>query len=185
MKIKSIPVVVLFLISLFACDSARQEIKMEKLPYFDLKGFMDLEMAKLEGVTVSKVSRINGVEKTAEVVYSTQDWKEEFQAFYEADINKPSLALSYSTNAHYEYLIHKLLPGEKGKVKEIKIKYNNDYPSSITFRMKEENLFFSTATLGEFYLNQLTQKLDHYSIETTQKVVFMKPTNIKISGVVR
>ena len=168
-----------------ACDSARKEVKMEKLPYFDLKGFMDLEIAKLEGVTVTKISRINGQEKTSELVLSTQEWKEELQAFYEADINKPSLALSYSTDAHYEYLIHELLPNEKGKVKEIKIKYNNNYPSSITFRIKDENLFFSTATLGEFYLNQLTQKLDHYSIETTQKVVFLKPTNIKISGVVR
>lgn len=185
MKVRFATLIILLAVMCFACDSARKEVKMEKLPYFDLKGFMDLEVAKLEGVTVSKVSRINGQEKTSEVVLSTQEWKEEFQSFYEADINKPSLALSYSTNAYYEYLIHELLPGEKGKVKEIKIKYNKDYPSSITFRMKDENLFFSTATSGEFYLNQLTQKLDHYTIETTQKVVFMDPTNIKISGVVR
>ncbi|GMQ25359.1 hypothetical protein Aoki45_20410 [Algoriphagus sp. oki45] len=185
MKVRFSTLSILLVLVFLSCDSARKEVKMEKLPYFDLKGFMDLEVAKLDGVSVSKVSRINGNEKSAEVTLSSQEWKEEFQAFYEADINKPSLALSYSTNAYYEYLIHELLPGEKGKVKEIKIKYNKDYPSSITFRMKDENMFFSTATSGEFYLNQLTQKLDHYTIETTQKVVFMEPTNIKISGVVR
>ncbi|GMQ31396.1 hypothetical protein [Algoriphagus confluentis] len=185
MKVKFAHLIILLIVGCLACDSARKEVKMEKLPYFDLKGFMDLEVAKLDGVSVSKVSRINGNEKSAEVTLSSQEWKEEFQAFYEADINKPSLALSYSTNAYFEYLIHALLPDEKGNVKEIKIKYNKDYPSSITFKMKNENLFFSTATSGEFYLNQVTQKLDHYTIETTQKVVFMKPTNIKISGVVR
>jgi hypothetical protein len=159
--------------------------KLEKLPYFDLSGFIDLEISKLDSVQVIKTSRINGEEKITEVTYSIADWKEEVEAFYQADINTPSLALSYSTETQFEYLIHKLLPDAKGKVKEIKIAYYKNYPSSVTFRMSDENMFFSTATNGEFFLNQATSKLDHYSIETTQKVWFLKPTNVKISGVVR
>lgn len=158
---------------------------MEKLPYFNLIGFFDLEIAKIDGEKVIKNSRINGVEKTVELVYSAEDWKEEFLAFYRADINSPSLARAYSTDTRFEYLIHKLLPGEKGKVKEIIIRYAKDYPSSITFHSKEENLFYSTSTIGEFHLNLATNKLDHYSIETTQKVWFLDPTNLKVSGVIK
>jgi hypothetical protein len=169
----------------FSCVSPGGEKKLEKLPYFDLAGFIDLEIGKLDGAQVTKTSRVNGEEKITEVTYSVADWKEEMEAFYQADINTPALALSYSTDTRFEYLIHELLPEAKGKVKEIKVSYYKNYPSSVTFRMSEENMFFTTATIGDFYINQTTGKLDHYSIETTQKVWFLKPTNIKISGIVK
>lgn len=167
------------------CASSVEDKKLDKLPYFDLSGFIDLEISKLEGAEVLKSSRINGEEKMLDTVYSIADWREEFEAFYQADINTAALALSYTTDTKFEYLIHKLLPGEKGKVKEIKISYFKNYPASISFSMSDENMFFSTSTYGEMFLNQTTSKLDHYSIETTQKVWFLKPTNVKISGVVR
>ncbi len=169
----------------FSCVSGEEGKTMEKLPYFNLTGFIDVEIAKIDGARVTKTSRINGEEKTVELVYTSEDWKEEFLAFYRADINSPSLARAYSTDTQFENLIHKLLPEEKGKVQEIKIRYSRDYPSSITFHSREENLFFSTSTHGEFHMNLATNKLDHYSIETTQKVWFLKPTNIKVLGVVK
>jgi hypothetical protein len=169
----------------FSCANREEGKKMEALPYFNLSGFIDVEIAKIDGATVTKTSRINGQEKIVDVVLSLEDWKEEFLAFYRADINSPSLARAYSTDTKFEYLIHALLPDAKGKVKELKIKYARDYPASVTFRMSDENLFFSTSTIGEFHLNLATNKLDHYSIETTQKVWFLKPTNIKVSGIIK
>jgi hypothetical protein len=185
MKIYLNCLLALFLGLSVSCSSVEEKVQLEKLPYFDLKSFLDLELSKLDSVTVSKVSRINGKEKLSENTYSLQDWKDEFEVFYKADINLPSLALSYSTDAKFDYLVHKLMPEEKGKVKEIVVRYHKNYPSSITFKMRDENLFFNTTTIGEMYLNQLTGKLDHYTIETTQKVVFMGPTNIKIQGIVK
>ncbi|MFN3997487.1 hypothetical protein [Algoriphagus sp.] len=185
MNLKSYFTFCLIALVSFSCVTGEEGGKMEKLPYFNLIGFIDVEIAKIDGAAVTKTSRINGEEKIVDVVYSSQDWKEEFLAFYRADINAPSLARAYSTDTKHDYLIHKLSPGEKGKVKEITIKYTNDYPSSIKFRMAEENLFFSTTSHGEFYMNLATNKLDHYSIETTQKVWFLKPTNIKVAGVVK
>ncbi|WP_111668791.1 hypothetical protein [Algoriphagus litoralis] len=169
----------------WSCAPEGERKKLEKLPYFNLSGFFDVEIPKIAGATVIKTSRVNGEEKTVELVYSEENWKEEFAAFYDADINSPSLAQAYSTDTKYEYLIHELLPEAKGKVKEIKVRYAKDYPSSITFHSREENLFFFSSTIGEFHLNLATNKLDHYSIETTQKVWFLKPTNIKISGVIK
>lgn len=169
----------------FSCVNGDGAKDMEVLPYFNLSGFIDVEIEKIDSTSVIKTSRLNGEEKTVELIYTSEDWKEEFLAFYRADINIPSLARAYSTDTQYEYLIHELLPKEKGNVKEIKIKYTRDYPSSITFHSKEENLFYSTSTFGEFHLNLSTNKLDHYSIETTQKVWFLDPTNIKVSGIVK
>ncbi len=185
MKPKTCLIFGLLLWAAFSCISPDEGNKPEKLPYFDLSGFVDLELAKLDGAQVAKISQINGEEATVEKSYSLKDWKEEFGAFYSADINSPALAQSYSTETQGEYLIHRLLPEAKGKVKEIKIKYIKDYPASVSIRTAEKNLFFSSATTGEFHMNLATEKLDHYTVETTQKVWFLDPTHIKIAGAVR
>ena len=169
----------------FSCISHEEGKKPDVLPYFDLKGLLDLELAKLDGAEVTKISELNGAEKTVGKTYSLQDWKEEFEAFYNADINTPALAASYSTQTEGEYLIHKLLPEAKGKVKEIKIKYLKEYPASVTVVTGEENLFYSTTTIAQFSMNLATDKIDHYTIESTQKVWFIEPTHVKISGAVK
>lgn len=184
MKILKYVFLGLFFWTGFSCVSPEGQVKLEKLPYFDVKGLLDLELGKLDSTVVFKTSRVNGKEQEEEAVYSIQDWKEEFEYFYQADINIPSLASSYSTETKSDYLIHRLYPESKGKVKEIIIRYFQNYPASVSFKMKEENIFFTSTTMGEFYLNQSTGKLDHYFIETTQKVMFLKPTNIKISGLI-
>lgn len=173
------------LLASFGCATGEKGKELEKLPYFNLRGFIELEIGKLEGATVVKTSRVNGEEKIVEVVYTAQEWKNELDAFIQADINTPSLAQSYSTDAQFDYLIHELLPEAKGKVKEIRVRYVKNYPASITFHSKDENLFFSSSTMGDFHLNLATNRLDHYSIETTQKVWFLKPTNIKVSGIIK
>lgn len=185
MKLKNYVIFGLLIWAAFSCISHGERKKLDKLPYFNLKGFVDLELAKLDGVEVTKVSEINGEETMVDKRFSLTEWKEEFDVFYGADINTPALALSYSTETEGEYLIHRLLPESKGKVKEIKIKYIKEYPVSVTVRTVEKNLFFSATTVGEFYISQASEKLDHYSIESTQKVWFLDPTHIKISGVVK
>jgi len=170
---------------LLACTPQGEQPRLEKLPYFDLKGFLDLELKKLDGHTVLKTSELNGEEKEEEQTYSEAQWKEEFDYFYQADINLPSLATSYSTDIQVDYLIHELLPESEGKVKEIRIRYVQSYPAAISFKIKEENFFYTSTTLGEAFMNQSTGKLDHYSLETTQKVMFLDPTHIKISGILK
>lgn len=184
MNFRNYLILALLLWAAFSCVSGDEGKNMEKLPYFNLKGFLDLELAKMEGAEVAKISRINGEEVVVEKKFSLKDWKEEFETFYSADINSPSLALSYSTETESEHLIHRLLPDAKGKVKEVNIKYLKEYPSSISIKMSDENLFFSSTTFGEFHMNLATNKLEHYTIETTQKVWFLEPTTIKISGAV-
>ena len=174
----------LLLGAVLSCAPAMEEPALEKLPYFDLKEFINLEISKLEGDSVLKTSEINGEEQIVDLKYASAQWKEEFAAFYEADINVPSLATSYSTRTTPDQLIHELLPEAKGKVKEISIRYVQNYPAWVTFRLKDENMFYQSSTLGEIFMNQATGKIDHYKIETTQKVMFLSPTHIKISGII-
>ena len=164
------------------CSPTTEGPALEKLPYFDLKSFINLELSKIEGDSVLKTSEINGEEQVVDLNYTSKEWKEEFSAFYEADINVPSLASSYSTRTTPDQLIHELLPEAKGKVKELTIRYVQNYPAWVTFKIKDENLFYSSTTLGELFMNQATGKIDHYKLETTQKVLFLSPTHIKISG---
>jgi hypothetical protein len=185
MKLKIYLTFGLLLWAAFSCISPEEHKTLEKLPYFDLKGFVELELGKLDGVKVAKISKVNGEEKAVEKIYSIKDWKEEFETFYTADINTPALATSYSTETEGEFLVHRLLPEAKGKVKEIKIRYINEYPAAIIVRTGEESLYYQTSTVAEFYMNMATETIDHYTIESTQKVWFLDPTNVKISGAVK
>ena len=172
----------LLLGAVLSCAPTKEEPVLDKLPYFDLKGFIDLEINELEGDSVLKISEINGEEQTQDLRYTVKDWKEEFASFYQADINVPSLVTAYDTRTTPDQLIHELLPEAKGKVKEITIRYVQNYPAWVMFKIKDENLFYSSTTLGELFMNQVTGKIDHYKLETTQKVLFLSPTHIKISG---
>ena len=183
MKIK-LYISFLLLGAVLACAPTKEELALEKLPYFDLKGFLDLEISKLAGDSVLKTSEINGEEQIVDLKYASAQWKEEFAAFYEADINVPSLAIAYGTRTTPDQLIHELLPEAEGKVKEISIRYVQNYPAWVTFRLKDENMFYQSTTLGEIFMNQATGKIDHYEIETTQKVMFLSPTHIKIAGII-
>ena len=183
MKIK-LYISFLLLGAVLACAPTKEEPALEKLPYFDLKEFINLEISKLEGDSVLKTSEINGEEQIVDLKYASAQWKEEFAAFYEADINVPSLAIAYGTRTTPDQLIHELLPEAKGKVKEISIRYVQNYPAWVTFRLKDENMFYQSTTLGEIFMNQATGKIDHYEIETTQKVMFLSPTHIKIAGII-
>ena len=170
--------------AVLSCAPTKEKPELEKLPYFDLKSFINLELSKIEGDSVLKTSEINGEEQLVDLQYDSAQWKEEFAAFYEADINVPSLASSYSTRTTPDQLIHELLPEAKGKVKDLTIRYVQNYPAWVTFKIKDENLFYSSTTLGELFMNQATGKIDQYKLETTQKVMFLSPTHIKISGLI-
>jgi hypothetical protein len=174
----------LLLVAVLSCAPTKEEPELEKLPYFDLKSFINLELSKIEGDSVLKTSEINGEAQVVDLKYTSKEWKEEFAAFYEADINVPSLLSSYSTRTTPDQLIHELLPEAKGKVKDLTIRYVQNYPAWVTFKIKDENLFYSSTTLGELFMNQATGKIDQYKLETTQKVMFLSPTHIKISGLI-
>lgn len=180
---KSLSFGILFfaIFGLFSCTKESTN-SVEKSPYFDLKGFIAEKIQEVDGAEVNKQSEIQGESKQVEDIYSVNDWKEEFKVFSEADINNNALLQSYQTTSTNNTLTHELLPDSKGKVKYIKVTYTDDEVSSVSIKIAENSMFYSTTTLAELYLDNTTHLIDHYSIETTQKIWFLDPNNIVIQG---
>ncbi|MBN3581648.1 hypothetical protein JYB64_04565 [Algoriphagus aestuarii] len=186
MKFNYSILIVSFFLALTSCNlGGRNGENLEVLPYFDLKGFMEMTVKGLEEAKVTKISRVNGKETQVEITMNEAQWREELDVFFEADINKSSLISSYDTRVKNEYLIHELLPNAKGVVKNMTISIINDKVHLLQVSLARDNVFYSSVTHADLYISNRTQKLDHYTIETTQKIWFLKPNNIKISGSLR
>lgn len=177
----SFGILILAIFGLFSCvGEISNEIDQD--PYFDLKGFVEENIQKLDSVQVAKVSQVQGDQKEVTVVYSKQDWEEEFSIFKEADINKASMLQSYKTTSSDELLVHEALPDSKEKVKYIKVAYDNGSVSSVSIKIEDDNLFYSTTTMAAIYVNNATKLIDKYAIETTQKIWFLDENDMKIEG---
>jgi len=178
---------ILAFLILVSCDVASsRNPEMEVLPYFDLKGFIDQKLAELpDSVQMAKSSRINWEEALTSKKMSREDIKKELEVFYEADINSPSFAQSYDTEVVKRYLIHRLKPEEKGRLQEMIITYTDDKVSGIQIKMKKDNTFYTSTTIAEIYFSGVSQKIDHYNVETTQKILLMDPNNIRYSGSIK
>ncbi|MDR7128637.1 hypothetical protein J2X69_000969 [Algoriphagus sp. 4150] len=180
---KSFSFGILFLtvFGLFSCVDETTNA-LEKQPYFDLKGFIESKIQEIDSVEVIKISQVQGEETQTQLTYAIKDWQEEFGIFTEADINKASLLESYETESSDDSLTHKLYPKSKGKVKYIKVMYSSDEISSISIKVAEKNLFYTSTTLAELYMNNESNLIDRYSIETTQKIWFLDANKMKILG---
>lgn len=188
MKYRLVAALILFVGSLTSCENTpgiASPEKMDVLPYYDLKGFIENELPKLDGMTVSKISRVNGVQERSEGIYSLDEWKEELDAFLEADINKPSMIDAYTTEVEKDILIHRAKPGTQTQIKEIKVRIVDDKPIWVTFKGSSESMFYTSFINGGIYMNNRENRIDHYELESTQKIWFLKPNNMKVQAAVK
>lgn len=159
--------------------------KLDPLPYYDVSGLINQELDKLADEKVHKTVRINGKETQTVTQLSPEEWREELGVFFKADINLPSHISSYTTEVNRDILLHRLKPDAKGAVKEIQVRIVNDQAAWLTFKISKESYFYTSYVLGELYFNRRTNKIDHYSIETTQKIWFLKANNLRIKGALK
>lgn len=187
MKIKLVAVLFLLVAVLSSCAGGAGDSsgKMDVLPYYDLKGLIEQELPKLDGKTATLTSRVNGVEELTEKTFTTEQWRDELGAFFEADINKPSLIDSYTTELQKDILIHRAKPGAKTTIKEIMVRIVDDRPIWVTFKGSSESMFYTSFINGGIYMNNREDRIDHFEIESTQKIWFLKPNNMKIQGAVK
>ena len=177
----SFGIIFIVVFGLFSCvDEVSTSIETD--PYFDLKGFIEEHILQFDSVQVTKTSQIQGEEKEVKVIYSKEDWEEELSIFKEADINKASMLQSYKTSQSDDLLIHEALPKSKEKVKYIKVAYENGIVSSVSIKIADDNLFYSSSTLAEIYIDHSTQLIDRYSISSSQKIWFLDENNMIIKG---
>lgn len=152
----------------------------EEAIYFPLKDYIEVKAQDLDSTLVVKEITINGEKERMEKIMGTADWIKELELFTQADINRPSLAKSYETKRSEEYLIHELKPGEKAKIQKIVVRYEDGIIKELSFHAKSENPFYKSETRGAIFNRSTTGNLDHYVLDSYQKVVFMKPNRMVI-----
>ncbi|WP_375435266.1 hypothetical protein [uncultured Hymenobacter sp.] len=142
--------------------------------YFDIKGFLDSQVAKLnrqQPVVEKQVRLRDGRLETSRVTET--DWSKELQIFYQADINKPALRGAYKIEPVKQQegsnTTYKMKPGSEVSVQELAVTKAADYPKSITATIIQDNpLFYSEKKLQ---LQADSRGLQSYSVEGIQKLV--------------
>lgn len=176
----------IFLIGfLFSCGQEEKQpmenpTQIEK--YFLLKDFVENQINRLDGARVRKYTRIKGEEEHTELKFNAEDWRKELHIFIQADINKANLATSYDTEEDSNLTIHRLKPGEKSPIQEIKINYQDNQVSRISFISHQENTFYTSGSEGELILDTASGKLSSYYVSGMQKVWFISSNEMEIRG---
>lgn len=82
---------------LCTCDSAQPDEAGDVTAFYDLKGYIDSEVSRLEGtpLTVEKTITLNGTTETQEI--SDLDFEKDLRLFAGADINKAAWKDKYET----------------------------------------------------------------------------------------
>jgi hypothetical protein len=179
-KVKSIVAVtagIILAACLQACTSDNGQVQ-GPLKYFDLKGFFESDVRRLNKLNVKVVKTVthnNDVEtKTVQIA----DWRRELDLFTAADINRPAWKDSYTIIDEDNTLIYRAKYPEL-KVREILIKKEKGQVKWILiFNKAPKNILYETAEKLSYFPDSL------YMIEKVQKVRLMGSNVYKIRGVI-
>ena len=168
---------------LVSCSKSEQvpldnPTQLEK--YFPLSQFVQDQITQLDGKKVSKMMIIKGKEAVVTMEMDAEEWRKELDIFIQADINKNSLASSYTTEESSQLLRHTLIPGEKGDVQMLTIHRLADKISTVDFSFRKENLFYLSEGSGSLKMTADGNSISSYEVNGYQKVWFL-PANIMLT----
>ncbi|UOG74760.1 hypothetical protein MTX78_21915 [Hymenobacter tibetensis] len=167
------------LLLLAACgpgeDASVRPVPANRKPnYFDVKGFLDKQVADLnrrQPVVEKQVRLRDGKTETTRVTKT--DWAKELQIFYQADINKPALRGAYEVKAVTQSAttgqLYQRKVGVDATVRELLITRATNYPEAMSATIIQDNpLFYSEKKLS---LRADARGVKSYSVEGIQKLV--------------
>jgi hypothetical protein len=140
---------IIFSLLIFSnCKEGAPQYLGNTTPLFDLKGFLDNEIAThLKDVkTVKKTVTVNGKTETKEV--AIKDWKEELKPFFNSDINRPAWRDKYKVE-EVKNIAKKSSPDNPLSSLRYGYIYNDiPYSSLKSYITKDKNL--KTKEISEF-----------------------------------
>jgi hypothetical protein len=171
--IKAAPFFMLLALTV-SCNLKETEVTHAKT-YFDVKGYFEKEADRLakKHQQVEKSVAINNEKETKKIVI--RDWKREFSAFINADINKDSwrgaFQLSSTADAKTYVTTDVKIPVKKLTI----IEENGNLKSIQIFIQGESNLYTSQDTLS-YFPDSL------YVIKKAQKIRLLERKKYEIIG---
>lgn len=176
---------VLFIIGLLISCSEEKGQPMDNPTqldkYFPLKDFVENQIDLLDGATVRKTTGIKGKVEDTKMKMDAEAWRKELDIFIQSDINKASLATAYQTEEKDGFTIHRLKPGEKSSIKEIKVSYEGEQVRQINFKAYQDEFFYTTLSEGELVVDK-SGRLGSYQVNGTQTVWFLSPNEMVVKG---
>ena len=178
---KGTVLVLVITISILSCSNPKQS---PLPPYFDLQGYINGQVKTLTANKYSIVKNVSVNEKKEEHPITLPDWKQELQPFIDADINKPSWRGNFNVDTVYE------INADTEKV----VTYTTAIPD---IRTKKLALHYDvhTGVITEIEIHNLTDNvlyhfeqqlfyfpMKKYFISTSEKVVLLNPSVMKIDG---
>jgi|SRR5690606_118072 len=149
--------------------------------YYPLKDFVEKQVELLDGSTVRKLLMIKGKEEETTFAMDAEGWRKELDIFIHADINKASLATAYETEEGEGVIIHRLKPGEKAAIQEIKVERDGEQVRLIAFKAFQDDFFYTTSSEGKLEIGS-SGTVRRYEVSGSQKVWFLSPNKMSIRG---
>lgn len=177
--------VIIFLF-LMGCDQP-QDKKTEKKTYYDVKGFIETQIAFLseQKPQVSKQMSVAG--KKEERSTKNVDWKKELELFIQADINKPAYSKSYVVEKPDSLtVIYTLKSTENLPVRYLKVQLDEISGNSISIKalLRSENKLYKSEKNIEMHCASQSNQwhLTSYSIKGYQKLAMTDQKDFDIKA---
>lgn len=171
----------IFLQFCFSCSNPAE--KAQKHLYFEWKQFLQAEITRLKSINPPIRKSIILNEKKEEKTLHQVNFENELSLFLDADLNKPAFENSYDNLSENNIIWYSLKKEENLKVKKVLIHLDNaEMPENVEIVIQEKNILFSTEKKLNMHFTE--GKLQTYSIEGTQQLAWLSPTNYKMMGVI-
>lgn len=165
----------IFSLFICSCKPAANEQRNTDSEYFDVKGYFDLEVARLSKLqpTIQKTVAVNGEAETKAIKIT--DWKHELSAFNDAEINRASwkglFSVSKKENENVYTSNDKKVPVKKLKVVLVKGRINR-----ISIIIQNSNILYNSIDTLTYCTDSL------YQVKKQQNIRFLSNKNYLIEG---
>lgn len=167
--------ILVFALALFSCKEQRNDKANTSLPYFDIKGYFNLETIRLQKLNpaVNKTVSVNGIGENKKI--KIKDWRKELAIFANADINKNSWKGSFEEKKENGVDIY-TSDNKKIPVKKLSITWKGQQAGKIEIIIDNKNILYQSHDTLTYYPDSL------YQIKKLQKIKLLKSKSYLITG---
>lgn len=166
---------IIALSGLTACEPPNQNTSGTAQPYFDLKGFVQKQIAWLAKQQPAVKKQVRNGSKKSSKTLKIKDWEKELRMFANADINKSALIGTYEVSKNGNTIKY-TAKDEKNSVKEMVVELgdNEKVATSVRITVGGDNALFASGTKLSFSCQREGNdyRLKTYTIDGFQKIIF-------------